>query len=71
MESQMRGVIYREALERMRERESRRERVPLRLPVPMPYWPVPDSDEKDNEDRNEKPSRVVIIDMNDYSEVEA
>ena len=62
--------FYKRALERMKERDTRSERLPLRLPVPMPYWPGSESDKDHKKEEEPKQRRVVIIDMNDYSEVE-
>ncbi len=56
-------VIYRE-LERLRREQTRSERPALQLPLPAPYWP-------EEEERDADESRgVVIIDMEDYTEVE-
>ena len=59
-------VLY-QMLEKLR-RESREQRPALELPLPchMPYWPEPPEEEAE-----QGVSRgVVIIDMNDYSEVD-
>lgn len=59
-------VLY-QMLERLR-RETRDQRPALELPLPghLPYWPEPEKEEvEQGESRG-----VVIIDMNDYSEVD-
>ena len=64
-----RHMILYQNLERLRDHQSSRwEPIPLWLPVDMPYWPVRDSANDESEEK--QPSRVVIIDMNDYTEVE-
>ena len=53
-------VIYQE-LERLRREQTYRERPALQLPLPAPYWP-----EMEEEEREAEISRgVVIIDMED------
>ena len=59
-------VLY-QILEKLR-RESREQRPALDLPLPahMPYWHELPPEEAEQE----KSRGVVIIDMNDYSEVD-
>ena len=59
-------VLY-QMLEKLRQ-ESREQRPALELPLPvyMPYWPERPTEEPEQE----KSRGVVIIDMNDYSEVD-
>ncbi len=64
-----RNLIVFELLEKLR-RETRRERPVLELPVPtMPYWH--ESDRIEEPEDAESPRGVVIIDMNDYSELDS
>lgn len=61
-----RELVMQRELERLRREQTRRERPFLQLPIPVPYW-----SERDEEGREEETSRgVVIIDMEDYSEVD-
>ena len=51
------------------QRESTWEPIPLHLPVPeMGYWPEPEESSRDEEEQ-ESSHGVLIIDMNDYTEV--
>ncbi len=62
----LRELVMHRELERLRREQTRSERPFLELPIPVPYW-----SERDEVDREKEASRgVVIIDMEDYSEVE-
>ena len=65
----IRDFILHEQLEQLRREQSRpREHMPLELPLPRPYWPEP---EEERDDEADGARGVTIIDMNDYSEVDA
>ncbi|MBN1945839.1 MAG: hypothetical protein JW797_09185 [Bradymonadales bacterium] len=63
-----RHVIIYEELKKLRESQRKRwEPIPLQLPLEIEYWP--NSGSRKEESEEEEPSRVVIIDMNDYREI--
>jgi len=60
--------IYAELEKLRRETRKSGEPIALELPMHLPYWPEPEEVE-DDQDADEKRG-VVIIDMNDYSEMD-
>jgi hypothetical protein len=69
-----RAYVIEQELEKLRREHQRQQ--PLALELPMPLYrparePEPEPDEDDNDEGDETPRGVVIIDMNDYTEVES
>ncbi len=54
------------------QQESKWEPIPLHLPVPeMGYWPDDREQKNETEDDDQEDSHgVLIIDMNDYTEIQ-
>lgn len=53
-----------------RKQQDAWEPVPLHVPLYMPYWPESEDEEGEDDKGEEKKGGVVIIDMNDYTELE-
>lgn len=63
-------IVY-ENLKRLRDRQRRQwEPIPLQLPLDIPCWPSSEPQHEPIESDGERPGRVVIIDMNNYCEIE-
>jgi hypothetical protein len=59
-------------LERMRRQEQSAGPISLELPSPLPYWEEPSVDAEDSDDAEDEPRRgVIIINMEDWVEIEA
>ncbi len=60
---------YRNYDERQRREQTPWEPIPLRLPLERPAWPTQAMNHEDEEDEPRGTSKVLIIDLNDYSEI--
>lgn len=56
--------------EPMNRRESQWEPIPLQLPLHQPYWPEAPGEEAEEENQDNSSHGVLIIDMNDYTEIQ-